>query len=521
MRHSFRSVVRPLLSSAAIVLLASSVLQGQTVRTDSGPVTGVTADGVVSYKGIPYAAPPVGALRWRAPQPAAKWTKPFNANAYGHDCMQLPFPSDAAPLGTTPAEDCLVVNVWSPAKPASKKLPVMFWIYGGGWVNGGSSPAVYDGSQFAKGGVILVSFNYRLGRFGFFAHPALTREDPSEALGNYGYMDQIAALKWVRKNISNFGGDPDNITVFGESAGGFSTHMMLTTKLTDGMFKRAVIESGGGRTGLNSTHVREASGGRPSGESIGLAFAEKNGIHGDGAEALSKLRALPAEALVDGLNMASMQAAASTYAGPMIDGTILRDEGTAMYNAGMEHPVAVMVGANSMDIGFVSGKTKDEVFASFPDAKKAQSLYDPDNALEFQGLAMEVGGDRFMVEPARFIARKVTEAGHPAYEFRFSYVAESMRKQWKGAPHATEIPYVFDTVKARYGADLTDKDEAAARATNRYWINFATNGDPNGGGLPNWPVYKTSDDVLMNFTDDGPKAMPDPLKNRLDLANVQ
>ena len=174
---------------------------------------------MLSFKGIPFAAPPVGDLRWKPPQPVTPWTGVRPATAYGSDCMQLPFPGDAAPLGTPPAEDCLVVNVWRPAD-ASTKLPVMVWIYGGGFVNGGSSPAVYDGSQFAKRGVVLVSFNYRVGRFGFFAHPALTKESPNGPLGNYAFLDQIAALKWVQKNIAAFGGDAGNVTIFGESAGG-------------------------------------------------------------------------------------------------------------------------------------------------------------------------------------------------------------------------------------------------------------------------------------------------------------
>ena len=519
-QHASRSIHRIGILFAVATFTLSGVMKSQTVNTEYGSVKGATADGVVSYKGIPYAAPPVGALRWRAPQPPPKWSAPLAATSYGHDCMQLPFPSDAAPLGTTPAEDCLVLNIWAPEKPQAKKLPVMFWIYGGGWVNGGSSPAVYDGSQFAKGGVVLVSFNYRVGRFGFFAHPALTKENPAEALGNYGYMDQIAALKWIRRNIAAFGGDPDNITIFGESAGGFSVHMMMTTKLTDGLFQRAIVESGGGRAGLNSPRLHDASpGGHPSAESIGLAFAKKNGIEGEDAAALEKLRALPASAVVDGLNMASMGAAAATYSGPMIDGVIVRDELGAMYAAGMQHPVPMIVGANSMDIGFAFAKTKEELFATFgPNAKAAQQAYDPEGTADLRLVAFEVGGDQFMIEPARFVAREVSAAGQTAYEFKFSYVADSMRKEWPGAPHATEIPFVFNTVSARYEKALTDADEKMASNVNAYWINFAKTGNPNGPGLPNWPAYKADSDQLMNFANDGPKAMADPLKARLDVA---
>jgi para-nitrobenzyl esterase len=521
--HVVVSVRRANILLATVFLLLPGIMKAQTIKTEDGPVTGVTADGVVSYKGIPFAAPPVGELRWRAPQPPAKWTTPFAATSYGHDCMQLPFPSDAAPLGTPPSEDCLVINVWAPAKHSAKKLPVMFWIYGGGWVNGGSSPAVYDGSQFAKNGVVLVSFNYRLGRFGFFAHPALTKEHPDEALGNYGYMDQIAALKWVKQNIAAFGGDPKNVTIFGESAGGFSVHMLMTTKLSDGLFERAIVESGGGRLGLNSPLLNKVSAsGRPSAESIGVAFAQKNGIEGEDAAALAKLRALPGETIVDNMNMASMDAAAATYSGPIIDGTIMREEVGAMYAAGMQHPVPMIVGANSMDIGFSAAKNKEELFAAFgPNAKAAQQAYDADGTADFRALSFAVAGDQFMIEPARFIASRVTAGGQPAYEYRFSYVADSMRKEWPGAPHASEIPYVFDTVKAKYEAALTEQDEKVARDMNAYWINFAKTGNPNGAGLPNWAGFQTQSDQLMNFTDSGPKGMPDPSKARLDLAQSQ
>jgi hypothetical protein len=220
------------------------------VRVESGALKGVIAGGVVAFKGIPYAAPPTGQNRWRAPQPVAAWKGVRSAAAYGSDCMQLPFPGDAAPLGVKPDEDCLYLNVWTPAQRPSGKLPVMVWIYGGGFVNGGSSPAVYDGTHFAENGVVFVSFNYRVGRFGFFAFPALTKEDPNALLGNYCFLDQIAALKWVRKNIAKFGGDPGNVTLFGESAGGMSVLTMMTTPLARGLFHKAIVESGGGRTGI-------------------------------------------------------------------------------------------------------------------------------------------------------------------------------------------------------------------------------------------------------------------------------
>jgi para-nitrobenzyl esterase len=223
----------------ALVAVSLTAAQGKDqVTIDTGQLKGAVADGVVSFKGVPFAAPPVGDLRWRAPQPVKAWTGVRQATEFGADCMQKPFPGDAAPLGVTPAEDCLYVNLWLPQSGAAGKLPVMVWIYGGGFVNGGSSPAVYDGSPFAKRGVVFVSFNYRLGRFGFFAHPALTKENPQGPLGNYGYMDQIAALKWVQRNVAAFGGDPGNVTIFGESAGGGSVLALMTSPLAKGLFHK-------------------------------------------------------------------------------------------------------------------------------------------------------------------------------------------------------------------------------------------------------------------------------------------
>ena len=513
------------LAACSVAVLAPEARaepHGLQARVDGGTLAGAVSDGVLSFKGIPFAAPPVGKLRWRAPQPVAHWTGVRRTTAYGHDCMQNPFPSDAAPLGTKPAEDCLVLNVWRPAAKTHGKLPVMVWIYGGGFVNGGSSPAVYDGSQFARRGVVLVSFNYRLGRFGFFAHPALTAENPKGPLGNYAYMDQIAALKWVRRNIAAFGGDPGNVTVFGESAGGGSVHMLLTSPAAKGLFEKAIIESGGGRGGLMPMRrIHEDQPGLPSAESIGVAFAKANGVEGDGPAALAALRALPAEKLVDGLNMASMGAAAGTYVGgPLLDGQIVVEAPDQAYLAGREAKVPVMIGANSADIGFSSSKTVDEALAPFPDKAAARAAYDPADSGDARAVGSRVAMDKMMVEPARFTAKTLAAQGLRTYEYRFSYVATSMRSQWPGAPHATEIPYVFDTVAVKYGKALTPQDEATARAANAYWANFARTGNPNGYGLPSWPSYQARTDDLMDFTPDGPKGGPDPWKARMNLTEA-
>ena len=507
------------LLSLAAISLWSGLAAGAAVdeaSIDSGRLRGAVAGKVVAFKGIPFAAPPAGANRWRPPQPVAPWTGVRPALEFGSDCMQLPFPSDAAPLGTKPNEDCLYLNVWAPVA-RSAKLPVMVWIYGGGFVNGGSSPAVYDGTQFASRGVVLVSFNYRLGRFGFFAHPALTKENPEGPLGNYAFMDQIAALNWVRKNISRFGGDPGNVTIFGESAGGHSVLTLMTSPQARGLFHKAIIESGGGRTLMGpARRLRESSPNLPSAEEVGLAFAKKAGIEGQDQAALDALRKLPPEKVVDGLNLMTMQS--PTFASSILDGKIVVETPEQAFRAGRQAEVTVIAGANSNEFGFPFARSLDEVLAPLGASReKALALYDPNNTKDLRTVGGPISSDRMMVEPARFIVRSMAAAGQRAYLYRFSYVAESMRKQWHGAPHATEIPFVFNTVSARYGKELTHADGTIAQAANAYWVAFAKTGDPNGPGRPIWPRYDAAKDVLLNFAERVPVAGPDPWRARLDL----
>ena len=498
---------------AALILAAT--LDAAPVRVEGGLVSGVVADGVVAYKGIPYAAPPVGDLRWRAPQPVVPWKGVRTADAYGHDCMQLPFPSDAAPLGTPPAEDCLYVNVWAPEKPASSKLPVMVWIHGGGFVNGGASPAVYDGRHFAKRGVVFVSLNHRLGRFGFFAHPALSKESPKGPLGNYGYLDQIAALNWVQKNVAAFGGDPGNVTVFGESAGGGSVHTLMVSPLAKGLFHKAIVESGGGRAGgiMTPRTLKEA-------EAVGVAFGKLVGVTGEDTDALAALRKLPASDLVRGLNLMSMGQQRDTYAGPMIDGRIVVEEPETAFRSGRQARVPYMIGANNREFGFMPlpPQAVEGMLARFgADRDAVLVAYDPDKTGNLGEVGVGLASDGAMVEPARLLARLASAAGQTTYLYRFSYVASSIRQSTKGALHATEIPFVFGTVRAKYGDATTAEDEALAAIANAYWVAFARTGDPNGDGRPKWPAYSAKDDVLMDFAVGGPIAKPDPWKARLDL----
>jgi len=468
--------IAPLAAIMATALPAAVAAQpALTVATDAGSVRGALQDGVESWKGIPFAAPPVGPLRWRAPQPAAHWSGVRPATEYGHDCMQVPFPSDAAPLGTPPAEDCLYLNLWRPAA-AKGKLPVILWIYGGGFVNGGASPPTYSGANVAKQGVMFVSFNYRVGRFGTFAHPALTRANEDGGLiGNYGYMDQLAALKWVQRNIAAFGGDPANVTIIGESAGGMSVHALVTSPLTKGLFEKAVVMSGGDGSSMGGDTLAAV-------EKIGVDFAQSKGIAPDDPQALTKLRALSADDVTDGLNMMKLfvPSGPRTFASPFADGKLAVDAGAAYQSGNFAH-VPMIIGATSADIG---GKTG------------------------------------IMVAGARSLSATIAGKGVPVYEYRFSYVADSARNpKMPGAGHASDIPFFFHTEAIKYGAKTTATDKGMGKTISAYIVNFAKTGDPNGAGLPQWPRYSPSADRIMDFTGDGKAVLEkDPWGADIDAA---
>lgn len=408
------------------------------------------------------------------------------------------------------------MNVWTP-EHHGRNLPVMVWIYGGAWVVGGSSLSFFDGSQLARQGVVFVSFNYRLGRFGYFAFPGLTKEDKDGLLGNYGYMDQIAALKWVRRNIAAFGGDPREVTIFGQSAGGFSVHMLMTSPLAKGLFQRAMVESGGGGWMHDCTGVDKGMNGRPSAEQIGVAFARSKGVDGVGAAALDKLRALPAAAILDGLTATNLMAAAATYAGPMIDGKLVVGQPPLLYREGRYQHVPMVVGANNGDASISRADNEGELFEPFgPDAKAAEKAYDAADSKDFPLLRNKVGADALFVAPERFVAQTLSSAGDPVWEYRFGYVPTAVRGKLQGAPHGGETPFVFDH-DTWFNVKLTPRDEKMAREMSAYWVNFAKTGNPNGAGLPHWPRYLASTDMLMEFSESGPVAKADPWKERLDL----
>ena len=487
------------------------------VRVDGGTVRGKVEQGVIAFKGIPYAAPPVGAFRWAPPQPVKAWRGVRPTVHFGPDCAQLPTPGDDAPLRTTPQEDCLYLNVWRPKSRSSRGLPVMVWVYGGGFVDGGTSPAVYDGTEFARDGVVLVSFNYRLGNFGFFAFPALDERAAGGPRADYTLMDQMAALQWVRRNSASFGGDPDNVTIFGESAGGMSVNGLLVAPRARGLFAKAIVESGAGRD--NGYPLRVLAGSADSAEAIGVELARHLDIAGEGADALAKLRALPAATLVDGLNLNTMFDDHTYVGGPIVDGGLYPGAPVKILEAGGGARVPVLIGANTGEISHLNPVSLAALWSSFGvDAAEARRTYDPDGRRTLQDVSTTVGGDEWIVEPARAIARILSARGQRVYEYRFDYVATSRRGKLSGAPHASEIPFVFDTVAAHYGRETSRADETMAHAVHAYWIAFARTGRPDPRGEPAWPEYRAGTDRVMGFTDRGPVPEADPWKQRLDLA---
>lgn len=532
----------PCLLAGLVAMGAGTAASSQTaapsqappvVRVENGELQGVVEDGVASFKGIPFAAPPVGDLRWRPPQPAAPWTGVRQAAEFGADCMQGRFgppPAPGAPAPRPSSEDCLFLNVWRPASATpGAKLPVMVWIHGGGFMGGSGSFPMTSGVQFAKQGVLLVSLNYRLGRFGFFAFPALSRERPEEAKGNYAYMDQIAALQWVKRNVAAFGGDPDNVTIFGFSAGGVSVHSLLASPMARGLFHKAIAESGGSRDSVLTARPLREDGVDPnypvSAETIGINFARSMGIEGTDQAALDRLRALGAEQVLRGAPAPAGASAPPIETTPILDGKLVTETAETAYKARRQPRVPLLLGSNSADTAGnrVKATTKEELFARYGQwSAQAKAAYDPDGSGELAALVARANDDFGQAEPARFAANAFAANGSPVYLYRFSYVQTAMREQLRaGAPHGGEIGYVFGTLTARPGTTLSPEDLAVARLAQSYWVNFARTGDPNGAGLPAWPRHDPAKDLIFDFRPDGTAgAGPDPRKARLDVTQL-
>lgn len=440
-------------------ILLATPAAAQQVAIDSGTVAGATAEGVAAFKGIPYAAPPIGRLRWSAPAPVQPWSAPRDTTSYGADCMQNPLPG-VQPGSRPMSEDCLTLNVWTPKPAKGAKLPVMLWIHGGGFVGGSGTLPETDGAMLARRDVVVVSFNYRLGRFGFFAHPALGDD------GNWGLMDQIAALKWVQRNIAAFGGDPTKVTIFGESAGGESVSRLMASPAAKGLFARAIVASGGGRDDWPTLAEAQAK---------GQAFGAPAG-----ATDAAALRALPADKVLGSIALMSKEE--DRYSGPMTDGTIVPAGAETIFAAGKQARIPYIIGSNDDELGFipapframVNGPVEKSLGAA---AATVRAAYGSE-----EEASRRLGGDAIFGEPALAFGLLQVRAGAPVWLYRFGYVAERQRKPDVGAVHASDVAFQFGNLPV----DATAADRAAAKQIGDYWTNFAKTGDPNGSGLPAW-----------------------------------
>ncbi len=493
------TLLKRILVGLAAMFLATAVEAAPTAKLDAGIVQGEAAGDLAVYKGIPYAAPPVGPLRWRAPQAVTPWKGVRTTTAFGHACMQPQLGNEKwAQVGPT-SEDCLYLNVWAPAKAVKGAVPVMLFVHGGSFTRGSGGVPLYDGSKLAARGVIVVTINYRLGRLGFFAHPALTAENADGGrLANYGIMDAIAALQWVQNNARAFGGDPKTVTIFGESAGAVSVQMLVASPLTKDLFVRAIAQSGGG-TAMGAP-IR---GGPLTGETFGMRWAEGAGLK-DATTA--ELRAAPIEAVMS-----------TAFAhGPLVDGVVAtHSPGNAM-RKGLSQPVGFMTGGNSHEAslaGLVAG-ARPALGPAYEELIAAYRAAPPTKASPEADLATQTAA----IQPSRYLAQRNAARGLPAYAYYFDHVAASERARAKGADHGWELAYLFGTRLDTETWDATD--EKVSQLMGDYWVRFAKTGDPNGAGAPRWePVTKAASPSMI-FTASPHSAAPTALEDKVLAAAV-
>lgn len=525
-------MIRPTLFSLALATLLSGlaaaapkqvdaepeVLQvtGRPVQLDSGQVRGlvVGADDVHVFRGIPFAAPPTGDLRWRPPQPAPAWNGVRECYSFGPAAPQklspmlATFPGMA--LGSSMSEDCLYLNVWAPAKKADAALPVMVWIHGGGYTMGAGSQRLYDGEDLARRGAVVVSINYRLGALGFLAHPELSAESPQSASGNYGILDQIAALQWVQRNIGAFGGDPGRVTIFGESAGGGSVFTLVASPLAKGLFHRAIAQSG---PTLNFVNLKKSQYGFPSAEQMGLEFAKSIKLP-EGPGQAAALRKLSAEELLKVTPALDEQPKEINIRGnllsmaPVVDGHVLTEDPMTAFAQGRVNDVPLLVGANR-DEGTMftmmarMPKSVEEyqtaMQANFAaQAPQIAAAYPVQTPAEARKAVADLVGDFIFVAPARFVARSMA-GGAPAWFYHFAHPPAGPTGKMMGAHHGAEIAYAMDNLELTAGVSTVD--EQLRDAMVGYWLRFATTGDPNGPGLPEWPAYEPTSDRCQVFSE--------------------
>jgi para-nitrobenzyl esterase len=488
-----------MIAGVAAAMLAGAAWASPTAKLDSGVVEGAQAGDVLVFKGVPFAASTAGPNRWRAPQPVAAWQGVRPAKAFGAACPQ-PHLSDAAWANVGPqSEDCLFLNVWRPAKVAKGGDAVMVFIHGGSFTRGAGGVPLYDGTKLAERGVVVVTINYRLGRFGYFAHPALTRENADGGrLGNYGFMDQLAALQWVQRNIAALGGDPKKVTVFGESAGAVAVQMLTVSPAAKGLFIRAIEESGGG-----TAAAAQIRGGPLTAEAFGTSWASGLGLKDPTVE---QLRAVPvADVLKPGPT------------GPVIDGVLVTHSPGDAYRKGEQLRVGLMAGGNSHEASLFGDNVatvKPALGAAFPELLADMEAAPHSKAGPGPDLVTQAAA----IQPARYLAQRNAAAGLPAYNYYFTQVAQSDRAAAKGADHGWELSYLFGTRLEHETWDATD--ERVSNLMGDYWVRFAKTGDPNGAGAPRWePVTRTAS-PLMVFDAHPHTAQPTALEDKIEAAAV-
>jgi len=506
----------PLLTLLALTAAPGRLPAQAPIQTTSGALQGTLVDDshVRAYLGIPYAAPPVGNLRWREPRPPAAWKGIRFATDFGHRCIQFGVSADMVFRDPGPSEDCLTLNVWTPADASpNTKLPVMVWVHGGGFTSGGSSEPRQDGQFLAARGVIVVSMNYRLGMFGFFTHPRLSAEAPHHVSGNYGLLDIAAALAWVHQNARAFGGDPANITLFGESAGSFAVSMLMASPLSKDLLAKAIGESGAAFWNRNGNYTPLAASEAHDAELTQRVLATTN---------LGELRALSADTIAGHTLLYG-----STAFAPTIDGYFLPDSPAHLYASGKQAHIPLLAGWNADEIRLSVLRAKTPVTAAgfaaqlqkeFGD-KSAQALavFPAKTDAEALASAGDFAGDRFLVYATwRWIEAHTQTGDAPVYRYRFDLPAPASKfhPAGSGAFHSDEIEYVSGTLDSRPGSVWRPEDRALSDQMQLYWTNFARTGNPNAPGLPKWPVYSATGDWPVLHLDATTQAAPDDQRKR-------
>jgi para-nitrobenzyl esterase len=497
-----------LLARATLLLFASCAHDiDDTVKIDSGLISGTMDGDVRVFRGIPYAAPPIGDLRWRPPQPVELWEGVRDCTEFGFSCLYVPYPPDSlwtGPEWDDPAEqneDCLHLNVWTTAESPDEKRPVMVWIHGGSLKHGSGAVGAFGGANLARKGVVAVTINYRLGPFGFLAHPALTQESAHGSSGNYGVLDQIAALGWVQRNIAAFGGDPDRVTIFGESAGSWSVNFLVATPLAKSLFHRAIGQSGAGFGPM--VHLSEDRHGHPAAEQTGVAFAETLGSEDEPAS-LAAMRATSAKDV-----LAKFGEMPGGRTGPNVDGWVFPDEIHTVFERGRQNRVPVIVGSNA-DEGTTFAADDDpatiEEYRRYAERRYGDfagdflEAYPVNDDTDVRDSYVASVGDAWFTWQMRMWARLTATVDANAWLYHFTRVPPIPQSDIYGSYHGAEIVYVFGNFHLVSFSPQVE-DERLAQTMSGYWVNFAATGDPNGAGLPEWPAYDIESGAFIELGD--------------------